>query len=44
MTSKKLHILIFSLLLAMLLALQSCEKKSLKTTKKQDNTNIIGGN
>ncbi len=38
MTSKKLHILIFSLLLAMLLALQSCEKKSLKTTKKQDNT------
>ena len=37
MTSKKLHILIFSLLLAMLLALQSCEKKSLKTPKKQDN-------
>ena len=37
MTSKKLHILIFSLLLAMLLALQSCEKKPLKTPKKQDN-------
>ena len=38
MTSKKLHILIFSLFLVMLLALQSCEKKSIKTTKKQDNT------
>ena len=37
MTSKKLHILIFSLLLAMFLALQSCEKKPLKTPKKQDN-------
>ena len=37
MTIKKLHILIFSLLLTTLLALQSCEKKSLKTTKKQDN-------
>ena len=37
MTSKNIYILIFSLLLAMLLALQSCEKKPLKTTKKQDN-------
>jgi signal transduction histidine kinase len=38
MSSKKLPILIFSLFLAMLVALPSCEKKSLKTTKKQNNT------
>ena len=41
MTSKKLHILIFSLFLVMLLALQSCEKKSLKTTKKQHSRSEI---
>ncbi len=38
MQFKNLHILIFSLLLAMLLALESCEKKPLKTAKKQHNT------
>jgi tetratricopeptide (TPR) repeat protein len=38
MSSKKLHLLIFGLSLVMLFALQSCEKKLLKTAKKQHNT------
>ena len=38
MNSNKLNILIFSLCLAIVLVLQSCEKKPLKTAKKQHNT------